>query len=693
MGAGQVKQALEKGTLEKEVTCSLCQDICKKPKELPCDHIYCKKCLKGLALRSLDKTISCPKCQNVTDIPKNDVNEFPSASDVNHLDKDSVQEPGDETDHHRKDASAADNPNPQTCVTHNAQPLVLYCETCKTKLCLDCAMKTKEHDRHELDYIEKVAKKYRKKHENRLQLTKGYGSILSQVQPIVSEAPSIIVSKEKINLKEIDHAFDELHKTLEKSKQAMMKQLFEKYQSALNTALENKRQIEEVQAEMAHVTTLVEAALEGQDEAFFTQEEQIENDVKKLRKRMEQFVSKIEPSLPVPQVMSCEMLQKQLDVNNFFYSPADPKKCRILDLVNQPLPGQIYTLTVNLVDSKGNRCWKRSQAVTGELYSLRDHTTTAGVIQHRSPGSINVSFKTPKRGRNEVKIMIRGNHIRDSPKIINFLKPLSQFDQPMIKQVGNLERSAGLTTCGDSLLAVEYSRNRILKYNTVFEITLTAEYGQDILKGPIAITKDQQMNIYVSTVKDHKIHKFTYNGVHVKSIGTQGTLPGQFNFPMGLCINSREELYVCDSRNNRVQVLDLQLKFKRMLGGRSEGRSPFWFPSDVAFDSSDNIYVCDSHNDQIRVFTPNGVSIRFHFIGNKHFGSEEAPLQLPLNLCIFNDLLYVTQTKQNYITVLKTTGELVKRFGQGVLQQPEGIEVDADGYVYVSSHRSRIFVF
>ena len=687
MGAGQVKQALEK-----EVTCSLCQDTCKKPNKLPCDHIYCKKCLKGLALRSLDKTISCPKCQNDTDIPKNDVNEFPSVSDVNHLDKDSVQEPGDETDQHRKDASAAGNPNLHTCVTHNAQPLVLYCETCKTKLCLDCAMKTKEHDRHELDYIEKVAKKYRKKHENRLQLTKGYGSILSQVQPIVSEAPSVIVSKEKINLKEIDHAFDELHKTLEKSKQAMMKQLFEKYQSALNTALENKRQIEEVQVEIAHVTTLVEAALEGQDEALFIQEEQIENDVKKLRKRMDQFVSTAEPSLPVPQVMSCEMLQKQLDVSNFFDSPADPKKCRILDLVNQPLPGQIYTLTVNLVNSKGNRCWKGSQAVTGELCSLRDHTTTAGVIQHRSPGSINVSFKTPKRGRNEVQIMIRGSHIRDSPKIINFLKPLSQFSQP-IKQVGSLERPAGLTTCGDSLLAVEYSRNRILKYNTAF--TLTAEYGGDKLKGPIALTRDRQMNIYVTTVQDHKVHKFTCNGTHVKSIGTKGMLPGQFNFPMGLCVNSREELYVCDSRNNRVQVLDLQLKFKRMLGGRSEGRGSFWFPSDVAFDGSDNVYVCDSHsyNNQIRAFTPNGESITFRFVGNKHFGSEELPLPFPLNVCIFNDLLYVTQTKQNHITVLKTTGELVKRIGQGVLQQPEGIEVDADGYVYVSSHRSRIFVF
>ena len=60
------------------------------------------------------------------------------------------------------------------------------------------------------------------------------------------------------------------------------------------------------------------------------------------------------------------------------------------------------------------------------------------------------------------------------------------------------------------------------------------------------------MNIYVTTVQDHKIHKFKGNGAYVMSIGTKGTLPGQFNFPMGLCINSQEELYICDSRNDQV---------------------------------------------------------------------------------------------------------------------------------------------
>ena len=58
--AGQVKQVLEK-----EITCPLCLDIYKEPKKLPCDHIYCKDCLKSLAEVTANATISCPECRSI----------------------------------------------------------------------------------------------------------------------------------------------------------------------------------------------------------------------------------------------------------------------------------------------------------------------------------------------------------------------------------------------------------------------------------------------------------------------------------------------------------------------------------------------------------------------------------------------------------------------------------------------------
>ena len=457
--------------------------------------------------------------------------------------------------------------------------------------------------------------------------------------------------------------------------------------------------------------------------------------MKKLQKQVELLVSTAALTLQVPEVMSSEMLEMLLAKNNFLYSPADPTKCKMVDDLKSAIPGQLYTLSVKLVDSTGSLCLKGVQRIEGELHSIRNSTTTAAMIERHTPCNIGIKFRSPKRGRNEVRVTVRGQHISNSPHTINFLKPLSQFDQP-VTQIGSLERPAGLTSCDNSFLAVEYSCNRIRKYNTTFQVATEDAVvatspgplsqlfnvarrkaggglglglglgfsvcnieklgeraqerdcvtciGQDKLKGPIALTTDQQMNIYVSTVQDHKVHKFKCDGEYIISTGSQGTQPGQFNFPMGVRISSQEELYVCDSRNNRIQVFNQQLEFKEIFGGQGakNGQSLFQFPTDIDFDSCGNVYVCDGHNFQIQVYTPSGQFIRF--IGGKQF---------PLNLCIFNDLLYVTQSKKDHITVLKTTGELVKTFGQGVLQQPEGIEVDADGYVYVSSHHSKIFVF
>ena len=277
--AGQIKQVLEK-----EVTCPLCLDLFKEPKKLPCDHVYCKDCLKGLALCSLDKSISCPECRNVADIPNNDVTDFPTAFRVNRL-VEAFQTAREETDHHGQNNTA------RTCTVHTTQPLALYCNTCKTMLCRDCVLMTKDHEHHEYDYIDNVSKKYRKQHKTRLQMMKEYGELLSQAQAQISETASTIAHKKSTNLEEIDHAFVYLHNTLEQSKEAVKRKLSQEYQLALNAVLEQKCQTEIVQAETARVTTLIEGALQCQNEALVTQEEFIETNLKSCRNKSKNFLS------------------------------------------------------------------------------------------------------------------------------------------------------------------------------------------------------------------------------------------------------------------------------------------------------------------------------------------------------------------------------------------------------------------
>ena len=136
-------------------------------------------------------------------------------------------------------------------------------------------------------------------------------------------------------------------------------------------------------------------------------------------------------------------------------------------------------------------------------------------------------------------------------------------------------------------------------------------------------------------------------------------------------------------------MFDLDLNFRRLFGGPGKGKGQFMFPSDVDFDSSDNIYVSDGYNDRIQVFTPQERFVRT--IGYKRFGSNE--LENPVSIRVTNDLLFVTEHEKNHVAVFKTLGDLVATFRQGILQRPKGIEVDFDGYIYVTSHFSKIFAF
>ena len=596
------------------------------------------------------------------------------------------QEAQEETDYHKE----ASDTSAKSCTVHVAQPLALYCETCKTMLCRDCVIMTKEHTGHKYDYIEKVAEKYRKKHDNRLQVTKEFKETLSQVCSQISKVEEKIASEETTNQEEIDRTFEALYNTLEENKRSMKRQLSQKYQLALDNLLKHKHETESVQAETSHVITLIEGLLQGKDEILISQEDLVATNVKKLQKQVEQFPLTVsEPQLPVPEIMSSDTLQKYLDACNFLYTPADPQKCWVEGgFLRRAETGKYYVLTVNLVDSKGNKCLRGSHKIKAELSSSRDDTKTIGRVKHtsQSPENINIIFESQKRGRNELKVTTRGAHIANSPKSIYIHMPPSQLSQPLA-QIRNLDRPTGITHSGNSILAIEHSQNRILKFNTAYEVA--AIYGEEQLKGPSELTTDQHENIYVCTVFDHRVHKFTRDGLHIKSIGARGVLPGHFNFPNGIRINSQEELYICDSENNRIQVFDLQLGFKRIFGGPGNGKGQFSFPSDVDFDSSGNIYVADSYNHRVQVFTPQERYVRV--IGYKRFGSKE--LERPLNMHIVNDFLFVTEHQKNHVTVFKTSGELVAIFGNGILQQPEGIEVDIDGYVYVTSHYSRIFVF
>ena len=72
-------------------------------------------------------------------------------------------------------------------------------------------------------------------------------------------------------------------------------------------------------------------------------------------------------------------------------------------------------------------------------------------------------------------------------------------------------------------------------------------------------------NIYITDgYINSRVAKYDKNGDWVKSWGTKGTGPGQFNLPHAIAIDRNNNIYVGDRTNRRIQVFDTDGKFQRV---------------------------------------------------------------------------------------------------------------------------------
>jgi DNA-binding beta-propeller fold protein YncE len=71
-----------------------------------------------------------------------------------------------------------------------------------------------------------------------------------------------------------------------------------------------------------------------------------------------------------------------------------------------------------------------------------------------------------------------------------------------------------------------------------------------------------------------------------------------------MAFDSKDNLYVVDTQNNRIQVFSSDGKYIKSIGKKGTEPGEFLLVHDIAIDDKDNIYVADSrhaHPNKIRV--------------------------------------------------------------------------------------------
>jgi YD repeat-containing protein len=171
------------------------------------------------------------------------------------------------------------------------------------------------------------------------------------------------------------------------------------------------------------------------------------------------------------------------------------------------------------------------------------------------------------------------------------------------------------------------------------------------------------------------------------SFGTAGTGDGQFNLPADLAVDAKNNLWVVDSNNNRLEKFNEAGAYVSKFGSLGSANGKLNHPSAVAMDAVGNLWVADPGNRRVQKFTEAGAYVsKFGTAGtgNGQFGTVIEGLAITPD-----GNIWVADTNNNRLQVFNAKGEFIKVVGAagsgpGQLQAPRGLAVDRSGNVWVA---------
>jgi ABC-type Fe3+ transport system permease subunit/DNA-binding beta-propeller fold protein YncE len=176
----------------------------------------------------------------------------------------------------------------------------------------------------------------------------------------------------------------------------------------------------------------------------------------------------------------------------------------------------------------------------------------------------------------------------------------------------DLGKPKGMCLDGDgNIVVIEPHYARVNHYDTTGK--LVAQWG---VKGtnagqigfPRAVAVNSRGELFVSEYSQtERVQRFAAHGVKfLDGFGQMGDQPGEFNRAEGLCVDRRDQLYVADSCNHRVQVFSGEGKFVRAFGHAGSGRGELSYPYDLRVDVAGRVIVCEFGNSRIQIFDEHG---------------------------------------------------------------------------------------
>ena len=186
--------------------------------------------------------------------------------------------------------------------------------------------------------------------------------------------------------------------------------------------------------------------------------------------------------------------------------------------------------------------------------------------------------------------------------------------------------------------------------------------------------------------------------VHTRDFGELGSGEGQFNTPFDVEVRD-DEVFVADSHNNRVQVLDLDGNFRRVWGGTGDADGQFRRNRGLSVDprpGQDWIYVTDAKNDRVQRFTLAGL----HLDSWGTIGAGDEEFFRPRGIAVLDDgRIAIGDADNQRVKIYFPDLRLQRIFGaagssEGLFRGPFDVAIGPENRIHVAdAFNARVQVF
>ena len=687
--------------LNEDLSCKICYEIYKKPKQLPCLHSFCVACLNRLAeTRAVNGKIKCPLCQREVDVPESGTfDNFPSSFYINSLldvlaikeggatqvtcgncDKKSEQSSycfdcskfwcGEclnghnilrENKEHRvtalKDFQAQDFEDvlkrPAICKKeHHEKVLEYYCNTCEEAACVVC-VNVKHGAGHEIEVLEAVTGNEKAK-------------ILAEVERAKTQIDQFT---EDIKIAEADWL--------------QAQENVEAVKREVNSFAEEMIRV--IREEQRRLVTKAEKTKMAEQDRMTKNKKEIQNQVKKIELGTKQAEDLLRRGASAEIVQSSQQIQANLQQLVAEKPESHVKGYVKVVFKGNPLPNKNLTnggigrvgttdtdrvqstvegdglaeatagleaqFVVTTKNSKGDVCYSPLDRVAVEITQRGGQEPVKNVqMEDKKNGSYELRYLAADPGERDMRVTVNGEDVRGGPFPPIRVKP------------------------------------RKLKTLMSFGAEGT---GPSQFHGAWGVAVNRHGEIAVSDQNSHIVQVFSTEGRFLFSFGEKGTGDGQLNRPRGVTYDRDDNLLVVDRGNDRIQQFSRTGQVIRTFGAKGELGGKLNIPLGISTSPDGNFIVADRGNKRVVVFSPEGrVLLTLH--GD----------QLDPHHCVSHGNRYfVSDCNGSCIKVFSDQGDFLYQFGRkgtgdGEVRCSKGLAVDKSGRLVVcdeDNHRIQVF--